>query len=213
MYELGSVLGNVGRPGLTLLVPPPSPIMREFDPSSWRLISNDKFNGRDEDHFSKTSLHLSFTNFCIPVYNEIHVQDSQAHFLESVVSVHDAGKWVGDIDILRIMEQDRLSRVDSQEDSYHRLHKPAEEGFHEQAGKLISAESWHDIFDPPREAFVVRAHGNWVARLALVAILGQSPSPRLSRSNIIICPKAVCWACLARDISVTSSESPPVYIF
>jgi hypothetical protein len=186
-YELKRVLGNVGRPGITMLVPPKNPIMRPKDPSSWRVVSNSDFNGRAEDHFGKTSLHLSFTEYYVPLYqNAGHGQDNQIFFLESVVSVHDSGVWVGDVDILRALEGGQVQRMgilpcnhtDQVQFTTH----------------MISAEGWDDVLDPPNENLVIRGNGNWVARLAATAILSQS-LPRDDWSGITICPNSVCWSC------------------
>lgn len=39
-YELKRISGNIGKPGLTLLVPPMDPIISTLDESAWRLVSD-----------------------------------------------------------------------------------------------------------------------------------------------------------------------------
>ncbi|KAF2230757.1 hypothetical protein EV356DRAFT_519402 [Viridothelium virens] len=192
-YEFKRVLGNVGRPGLTLLVPPASPMMRPSDPASWKIVSDKIFDGHAEDHFRRTSLHLSFTAYYVPLYvHGGHGQDNQIHILESVVSVYDSGVWVGDVDILHALEDSRIYRI-SPRSCDRRQHT-------DYPGNLISAESWEDILDPPRERFVIRASSNWVARLASTAVLAQS-LPRDPSSlggtgpGIVICSNNVCRSC------------------
>ncbi|KAI9690167.1 MAG: hypothetical protein M1822_009128 [Bathelium mastoideum] len=192
-YEFKRILGNIGRPGLTLLVPPQNPIQRPSDPGSWKVIGDKTFDGHPEDRFKKTSLHLSFTEYYVPLYqNTGHGQDSQIHFLESVISVHDSGAWIGDVNILQALQDSRVHRMGV----FSCGHKsPTTYG-----GKMVSVESWEDILDPAEERFVIRANGNWVARLAATAILTQSlpdPSSRLGAlgGDIVICPNSVCWMC------------------
>jgi hypothetical protein len=125
-----------------MLVPPQNPITRPKDPSSWKVITNCEFNGRAEDHFGKTSLHLSFTEYYVPLYqNASHGQDNQIFFLESVISVYDSGVWVGDVDILRALEDAQVHRMailpcNHVDDVQYTT-------------KMISAEGWDDILDPP----------------------------------------------------------------
>ena len=170
-----------------MLVPPQNPITRPKDPSSWKVITNCEFNGRAEDHFGKTSLHLSFTEYYVPLYqNASHGQDNQIFFLESVISVYDSGVWVGDVDILRALEGAQVHRMailpcNHVDDVQYTT-------------KMISAEGWDDILDPPNENFVIRASGNWVARLAATAILSQS-LPKEDWAAITVCPNSFCWSC------------------
>lgn len=202
---LRMVLGSLGRPGLTLMVPPQNPIVRQVDPASWRVVGHNEFNGYDEDHFGRTSLHLSFTGYCAPVYQGEHNQDSQAHFLESVVSIYDTGSWVGDIDILKVLSTGALYRL------------PPKSCDHQCRGNLgqeiVSAESWDEILDSPRESFVVRAHGNWAARLAAVALLGQISPPELLKNGIGVCPRDICWTCFHDSRFRSGSDLRRVYVF
>ncbi|KAJ8067786.1 hypothetical protein OCU04_003384 [Sclerotinia nivalis] len=111
-YELKRILGNVGRPGITMLVSPKDCITRSKDPLAWSVVTNHAFNGVAEDHFGKTSLHLSFTEYYVPlIQNVVHGQDNQVFFLESVVSVHDSGAWVGDVNILDALEGGKIRVV------------------------------------------------------------------------------------------------------
>ncbi|KAK7729659.1 hypothetical protein SLS53_009230 [Cytospora paraplurivora] len=82
-YELKRVAGNVGKPGLTLLIPPDDPVVPTTEKSSWRVLSISDFKGLAEDHFSKTSMHLSFTEYYIPLVQagDEQGQDSRVYFL------------------------------------------------------------------------------------------------------------------------------------
>jgi len=105
---------------------------------------------------------------------------------ETVVSVYDSGDWIGDIDILKALSDERVYRPDvvackgGHQHPYH--------------STKLSAESWTDILDPPKEVCVVRAHGNWIGRLAIVSVLSQI-LPRDQGHCIVVYPEEVCWDC------------------
>ncbi|KAI8634936.1 hypothetical protein F5Y19DRAFT_485897, partial [Xylariaceae sp. FL1651] len=212
-HTLKHIIGNVGRPGITLLVPPGDPMVREVDPGAWKRADYKPFDGVAQDSFSKTSLHLSFTEGYTPLHDGVNGwgrQNNQAFMLESVVSVFDNGNWVADIDISRtyrslmicLMRRSGAVRIDCA---------------HQQGGltlgpdtSLTSLDSWDEVLDLPRGDVIIRAKGNWSARLALLCVLAHRlPTPfnatdvsERSRSDfsrkmtIIICPKEVCWSCI-----------------
>ncbi len=169
------------------MVPPKNPIFQPIDPSSWKFVSIDKFNGRGEDHFQRTTMHISFTNFQVPIFtNAEHNQDYEAMIQETIISVYDSGDWIGDIDILKALSDERVCRMDVV------ACRGGHNGpFH---STTTSAESWTDILDPPKEVCVVRAHGNWIGRLAAVCALSQI-LPRRQGHCIVVCPEDVCWDC------------------
>ncbi|KAK5664008.1 hypothetical protein OQA88_222 [Cercophora sp. LCS_1] len=153
-FELKKITGNVGRPGLTLMLPPDEVIMRNHDPASWRAVSTTLFNGQQENYFSSTSMHLSFTKYQIPFVagNRRQIIDTQVHFVETVISVHDSGVWVGDVDILKAFRSEHCLRLDEDHDCDEE--SPGQEM--PKIGDVISVESWHDILDPPPRQFVFR---------------------------------------------------------
>lgn len=55
--------------------------------------------------------------------------------------------------------------------------------------KFVSIDSWDEILDSPIEVGVIRARGNWQARLAAAALAIQ----RGHETRII--PDQVCWPC------------------
>jgi hypothetical protein len=168
-------------------------MVRPVDPSSWKVTSTTRFNGLPENHFGPTSLHLSFTEYYVPVHlTGQQTQDNQLFYLESYVSIHDRGKWIGDIDILQALANPRLTR--GRVECRH-----SREGVHasdqsENSATLLSAESWHDILDPPEEAFVVRAHGSWIARLAASSMMMQM-LPGNVMQGVVVCDSDFCWPC------------------
>jgi hypothetical protein len=103
-YELRRILGNVGQAGITMLVPPSNLLIRSVGPEKWNVINHTDFDGKDEDNFKGTSLHLSFTEYNPSVNLGLHgAQDAEVFMLESIVSVHDRGMWIADLDILGVL--------------------------------------------------------------------------------------------------------------
>ena len=199
-----------------MLVPPHSPMTREKDSSSWTVMKDDVFNGCKEDHFGKTSLHLSFTDYYVPLFDGVRGgQDSQVFFLESVVSVHDSGVWVGDIDVFGALNDDRIRRIPPFCCDHHDAESTAAQ---DSTQRLISVESWDGVLDPPSGSFVVRACGNWISRLAVTAILMQGLQ-KTNLSNIVsICPQKVCWKCNFpitgdEEYHLMSSRAAPSHVY
>lgn len=196
-----------------MLVPPQNPIIRAPSHSSWKVIQHCAFNGADEDHLKNTSLHLSFTEYYVPLYaNQLHRQDHEVSFWESVVSVHDSGKWIGDIDIVKALEKRSVLRLSLNPDCCHRG------DLHKSDFNIISAEGWNEILDLPGELFVVRAYGNWIGRLAALAVLSETLPE--DAGCIIICPKKVCWSCIEAErptdsirVSRSNWRKPAVFIY
>jgi len=100
---LRHVIESVGRSGLALLLSPRSTILREMDRDSWVMVNHVPFDGRYEDSFASTSLHLSLTGneqtVNIHEYGDI---DSSVDFVEAVVSAHDRGVWHAGLDLLHL---------------------------------------------------------------------------------------------------------------
>ena len=208
-YELKQIQGNIGRAGITMLVPPQEPMLREYDPNAWPVISTSSFNGQPEDHFAQTTVHLSFTDYNSPLYDGVRGgQDSQVSLLETVVSIHDRGAWVGDIDVLSATRDGLVQKLLPPQGCAH------ESGV-TPANEMLSIESWDEILEPPIDSMVVRANGNWIARLAATAVLVQtlkSKPPADTRAGmIVLCPKSVCWRCVDPTAKLANMVfSPPL---
>ncbi|RDL40390.1 uncharacterized protein BP5553_00369 [Venustampulla echinocandica] len=102
--ELRRVVGNIGRSGITFLISPPELKTRGPDPEKWMSINHRAFDGNLEDHFRETSMHLSFTQYEIPLLTESnphHIIDRSAVLLESLISVFEGGTWVAEVDVLK----------------------------------------------------------------------------------------------------------------
>lgn len=88
--EIRRIEGNTGKLGLALLIPPTSPMIKNLGSETWNLINHVDFDGKLEDSFDTTSLHMSFTAYEFPVDIGVHgVYRREAYFIETVVSICD----------------------------------------------------------------------------------------------------------------------------
>jgi len=195
--EITRILGNLNRPGIVVLVPPLAPLIRKCDPSAWRVIAHTPFDGRSKDSFAHTSLHLSFTQYEMPLIVRIGTVDAEVTVLESLVSVYDRQKWTGDIDVVNptFEHYDSFARVYANESGIGWSacgHVPSSstvssETFIKRLGtfhrrQLISIDSWDELLDPPEKLGsqnigVLRAVGNWAGETRSARSL---PAARLS---------------------------------
>ncbi|KAI1740085.1 hypothetical protein F4680DRAFT_419635 [Xylaria scruposa] len=202
------VLGSLGRSELAFMVPTAEPILKAADPGSWRLINHHAFDGQFLNAFTGTSLHLSFTDYELPLdVGSKGLRDKQAIILESVISLNDGGMHYGDIDVMTAIDT-------SQEGQFRKcnhLHQSAmgrrdndlrpdgcntttsgrvqnQESFKD---ILTSLDCWEEVLDFPRKgAGIFRAAGNWEARLAAVAVSRQL------NKRVLVLPSNGCMLCL-----------------
>jgi hypothetical protein len=176
------IVGNVGKPGLAILITPPHPKIRKLDFSSWHKIAHEPFDGTAQNNFQGTSFHLSFTGYELPLNVDSRSgRDVLAYFLETAVSVYNHGEWVADLDVL---EAATLWLSQIKEYCDHR-ELP---GF--DFSSLVSVDSWPELLDLPVQSAVVRASGDPIARLATAAL-----ATRLAAKVIVLPSTPVCLAC------------------
>lgn len=188
------IAGNIGQAGISFLVPPAKPRVRAVDENSWHVINHDSFDERAEDCFEGTSCHLSFTNYRMPITlaHQVHGrQDMEAYFIETVASVYDSGKWIADLDILGSLASTGLYRI--------RCSPACVSGSTCTSAilkcRLTSIDNWEEFLDRPRNAVVVRAYRNWLARLALTSFaIGRG-------YQVMVLSKSICWGCCAKSNS------------
>lgn len=230
------IVGNVGRPGVNLLIPPAaSPLARPLS-TSFRAVTYAPFNGRREDNFKGTTLHLSFTSHKFPLdYGVTGIVDHQVFFVESVISVHDSGQWVADLDTLEafgISSEDRV-RIPRRQKQKPCTHPEGTLG--SVLDGITSIDTWEEVLDTCPGINIVRAHKNWPARLAASVMLSKTrgatssgdeldnedpgpteskESPKCERYSILENGDNVCWVCLHRRLSKTGrmSSKNPYYI-
>jgi hypothetical protein len=153
------VFGNLGRSEMCLLVPPADPRLAQPTLSSWKQINHAEFDGRLQDSFRGTSLHLTFTESEDAMYvGNRGLRDCQAVFIEALVFIDDRGRNIGDLDILSMFKQPIFSVgkwfVQSEE----------ERGEFSGQVKFTAVDCWEEFLDPPEGATIFRASGNWQAR-------------------------------------------------
>ena len=211
--QITRILGNLNRPGIVMLVAPQAPVIRKSDPGAWRVVTHAPFDGESLDDFANTFLHLSFTDYEMPLIVRTGVVDAEVTILESLVSVYDRQNWTADIEVVGNMatgfQVDILDCLGCELNSNESILLPKEFARRLEAAcrkRLISIDSWEELLDPPEhlgEATlgVLRAVGNWQARLAAATVsrqLGYETSIR---------PKDMCEECLITCISKASNLS------
>ncbi|KAG7006607.1 protein transport protein sec72 [Physcia stellaris] len=202
-FKITRIRGNVGRAGIALLIPPDQPRTREIEPDNWNLINHDEFDGTVTDSFQSTSLHMSFTEYVLPIDTGLHgVRDTEIYFLETVISVHDRGRWMGDLKILPVFE-DFLFRVIKTDKSTcthtDKTGLPEEE-------ELISIDSWYEFLDRPAGPVVFRARGNWMARLA-------AASMSVVKGHLtLVFGEDLCWRCGDTERGHLGHKKKPIFI-
>lgn len=169
--------------------------MPPVDESEWRVQNEITFNGRAENALHGTSLHLSFTDWqrSLDDIAERGNRDAQFLTMEAVVSIRDKGTWMGDVDAVKGLTSNIIRRMPPQPPCSHPEGSPP-------VIPMVSIEDWKSLRDLPylRDfSVVVRAHGNWLARLAVAAFLVQCAEHPGTPVNVItICPLSMCWACV-----------------
>ncbi|KAL9042319.1 MAG: hypothetical protein Q9214_003818, partial [Letrouitia sp. 1 TL-2023] len=183
--KIKRILGNLGRPGITMLAPTEAPLIRPDDINSWKLVNHTPFTEKLEDCFASTSVHLEFTEYEVPLYTPIGAMDAQVTMLETLIRAYERGKWVADLDIVKSMQKESLFRRFPAPRCVHNDHDPAvqKQTAAAQVGKasnkrLISIDNWEELLDPPEQLGiatigVVRACNSWHARLAAMSISVQ----------------------------------------
>jgi hypothetical protein len=122
--------------------------------------------------------------------------DRPACLLETLVSVYDRGTWVADLDISTLLSRNIIERPVCSCNGVGNSSKLAFQELSHATGNLHSIDSWacidnwDEFVDPPRSRIlVIRAHHNWLARLAFASIsLAQG-------YRTVVLPDAICWKC------------------
>ena len=184
------IIGNIGRPGIAFLVPPVDPLIRVPEISDWPRMSHESFDGTLQDSFINTSLHISFTTASVPIATEfLGARDNELVLLETVVSVHDQGEWIADLDILGTMRQSAaLSLMPPSCSCQHATNSTYDLSF-------TCIDDWFELLAPSDDLLcMVRAHKNWQARLAATA-LSCMISTKATGHHTYVCPDTFCWTC------------------
>lgn len=187
------ILGNIGRPGVSILVSPSNPKIRTMAETTWVALNFSPFNGELQDCFRDTNISTSFTHWEVPIslYDNQGI-DGSSFLMEAVLSVQDRGRWIADLDP-RVLSPSkdgtsRITRVTCSNLEDCSVDAP---NF-----ASVSIENWDELFNlPENEICVVKACGNWMARLALTVV-----SAMLQYETILL-PPTFCWSCCSRAIT------------
>ncbi|KAL0775879.1 hypothetical protein CaCOL14_007166 [Colletotrichum acutatum] len=182
------LVGNVGKPGMVLMIAPRDPMIRarKYNTS---MIQHQIYDGKSRDSFQGTSLHLSFTDWKLPLGSvdgrgQTGQIDNEVVLIESVIAVQQDGQWVADIDVLQI-ERAGLTTVDDFECICDRGDLPEVD--------IVTLDSWEELLDPPASPAIMRANKNWAARLAAASILTQQGH---NHCLAVLGDDSICWRCL-----------------
>ncbi|KAM0130998.1 hypothetical protein ACHAO1_007591 [Botrytis cinerea] len=199
--EIQRVPGNIVDPELSLLIPPPNPKILEPGVENWRNLDYKPFRGVLETYLLGTSIHLSFSGYEMPLQSldmnkDGQIIDRPVRLVETIAQLFDRDRWIADLDIMAALESIRLSRV------VCRANKDkndtacgAEYSIIFEKDDLVAADNWDEILTLNGDSLsVVRATGNWLARLAATVINVQA------QRFIILVPKDVCWTCLKEHL-------------
>jgi hypothetical protein len=96
------LVGNIGRSGVFMLVALMNPKIRrrKYD---YSVVTHTPFDLKREDNFRDTTLHLSFTDWTLPIETgDSRTIDQEIYLVKTVVSVRDRGERVADPDILGV---------------------------------------------------------------------------------------------------------------
>lgn len=184
------ITGNIGSSGTCLLVAPIDPEVRPLG-DQYNLVTHAPYDGKREDNFTGTSLHLSFTTWKLPLEGEsqqARTIDQEAYLVESVIRVLDSGKWVADLDILGI-DFKNLLRIRMEAPCPGHLKGESDYDY-------TSLDTWEELLDGPTSVGFFRARGNWAARLAAVSILAQKDQ---AHSVGVLGPASFCLECLSSN--------------
>ncbi|KAK4448938.1 hypothetical protein QBC34DRAFT_449178 [Podospora aff. communis PSN243] len=159
--DIVRILGNIGQPGLVIFSSVKEPMIASTDDGAWRVVSKmASFDGRPEDLFGSTSMHLGFTAWerSMDMADSHGKQDVQFTKMESVISIRDSGTWVGDVDVMAAMRSPHIYSLSRQPPCHHKPGEPM-------TLPLKSIGNWDELRECQSGLAVVRAHGNWLARL------------------------------------------------
>ena len=189
--EIRRVIGNIGRAGIAMMIPPQARRIRSAETDSWEQSNHAPFDGNLEDCFQNTSLHLSFTQYTLPIDTGTHgAQDTETFLIESPISIYDRERWVADVDVLGLFQSKHFSR-------YHTDCAHPEDGKHYSG--LITIDNWEELLDREEFHSVVRAYKNPQARLATAII-----SARQGHQTVVV-SGAACWSCIRKSFEKSAT--------
>jgi hypothetical protein len=168
---------NIGKPGVCLLICPPDLDVRDTL-DDWTLISHAPSDGKMEDSFRKTSLHLKLTGAELPLdVGSRGGKFTDAMYVDGVVQVYDRDQWFVDIDVMKLYTSAANSALDGRLLPSTCAHSELTKTDFTHIGAATAIDNWPEIIEPPSNISVVRAYENWSARLALACLMRARDDP------------------------------------
>ncbi|KAL9612539.1 MAG: hypothetical protein Q9167_002878 [Letrouitia subvulpina] len=183
------VVGNIGHPGITFLVPPKNPMIKKFSMNEWSFVGRNDFDGQFQDNFQCTSLHLSFTG-AETLFNTgfSGSQDAEVFILEALVRVYDGGRWIADLNVPMSMASTKLRRIQQCQGQHGDSPFPT-------THHIMCLDSWHALIERPEDNLcLVRAYKNWQARLAATCLCTA-----MGYETVVV-PANACWQCFKDQV-------------
>ncbi|KAK6855337.1 hypothetical protein PG995_008869 [Apiospora arundinis] len=196
------LVGSIGKAGLVLLVSPLEPRIRPRTDNPL-LVEHKTYDGTRIDSFEGVSFHLSFTEWKAALdWENTGEIDQEIFLVESVLSIQQNGQWIADIDVLNLEKTPpAIFTTDCDGSCVDDLPPNPEE--------VVSLDCWEEVLDPPPTTGVFRAKKNWIARLAVTAILIQQNA---HHALILVGGERLCWKCLVREYSEPEPHLPQFII-
>lgn len=173
LHKVYKIFGNIGRAGIAFLTPPTNPRAKKLDLESYHVINHEPYDGKLENCFQSTTLHLGFSGYELELAVGDHGgRHREAFFLESLIKVHDRGEWIADLDALDALDDPNLYVVSDEKPDEEKCNHSSFESrsISDPDRDLIAIDRWEELLERPSTAAVVRAHRNWMARLAAAAL-------------------------------------------
>lgn len=110
--EIRHIIGNIGRAGIALLLPPADPMVRKRDDSTWNTLPMPvEYDSTEIDSFSGSTIQLSFTGLRVTAV-DVDVRGGQEVFyLETRLSLYNRGNWMADLDVLGLSNSIQRSKI------------------------------------------------------------------------------------------------------
>lgn len=125
-------------------------------------------------------------------------RDHDAKIVEVAISLHDRGKWIADLDIIKASKE----WADITYRNRNCNHNENAKLDASQIMSLVSVDTWMELLDQPLVNCIVRAKGNAMARLAAASLASQ----KLYSYRIV--STSTCWACVA----ASTNPAPPTIV-
>ncbi|KAL3459216.1 hypothetical protein BJX64DRAFT_301507 [Aspergillus heterothallicus] len=202
-------IGNVGRPGIALLVAPEEPDIREHDVEKWHVVNHNPFDGiSSRGVFEGSSLHMAFTGWEGPlrVRGPSAFRGMEAYHLETRISAYDGAEWVADLDILKsLKETPNLRTLGLYNEACSHLPSVEHCGV-----EFVSVDCWEELLSPADSPMVLRSGSSWMARLTGLSIACSKGL----RCFILPTHKEFCWTCIVEQSDILNmAEQKALFIY